>query len=52
MYPFREGDTFATFRNIVDSVTNEIKALGNEYVLKASETELEEHYIDKALVEL
>ena len=51
MYPFREGDTFATFRNIVDSVTNEIKALGNEYVLKASETELEEHYIDKALVE-
>ena len=51
MYPFREGDTFATFRNIIDSVTNEIKALDNEYVLKASEAELEEYFTDKALVE-
>lgn len=51
MYPFREGDTFATFRNIIDSVINEIKALGNEYVLKASEAELEEYFTDKALIE-
>ena len=51
MYPFREGDTFATFRNIIDSVTNEIKALDNEYVLKASEAELEEYFTEKALIE-
>lgn len=51
MYPFREGDTFATFRNIIDSVVNEIKALKNGYVLKASETELEDFYTEKALIE-
>lgn len=50
MYPFREGDTFATFRNIIDSVVNEIKSLENGYVLKASETELEEFYTEKALI--
>lgn len=51
MYPFREGDTFATFRNIIDSVVNEIKSLENRYVLKASEAELEEFYTEKALIE-
>lgn len=51
MYPFREGDTFATFRNIIDSVTNEIKALDNGYVLKASEAELEEYFTEKAFIE-
>ena len=51
MYPFRDGDTFATFRNIVDSVTNEIKALSNEYVLKASDTELEEYFIEKVTLD-
>ena len=51
MYPFNEGDTLATFRNIIDSVTNEIKELENEYVLKASIAELEEYFIDKAVVE-
>lgn len=51
MYPFREGDSSATFRNILDSVTAEIKALENEYVLKASETELEQYYIEKAIIE-
>ena len=50
MYPFREGDTFATFRNIIDSVVNEIKSLENGYVLKASETEMEEFYTEKALI--
>lgn len=51
MYPFREGDTFATFRNIIDSVVNEIKALENGYVLKASEAELEDFYTEKALID-
>jgi hypothetical protein len=51
MYPFRDGDTFATFRNLVDSVVGEINSLDNNYVLKASETELEKHFIDKVLIE-
>lgn len=51
MRPFREEDTFATFRNIVDSVTSEINSLDNEYVLKASNTELEEYFIEKVLIE-
>ena len=50
MRPFSEGDTFATFRNIVDSVTTEINSLDNEYVLKASQTELEEYFIEKVLI--
>lgn len=51
MHPFRNGDTFATFQNIVDSVTTEINSLDNEYVLKASQTELEEHFTEKVLIE-
>lgn len=51
MHPFRDGDTFTTFRNIIDSVSNEIKSLDNEYVLKASEAELEEFFIDKVILE-
>ena len=51
MHPFRNGDTFATFQNIVDSVTTEINSLNNEYVLKASQTELEEHFTEKVLIE-
>jgi len=51
MYPFRNGDTFPTFRNIIDSVVNEIKSLENGYVLKASETELEDFYMEKALID-
>ena len=38
--PFSEEDTFATFRNIIESVIREIDALDNEYILKASPTEL------------
>jgi len=49
--PFQDGDTHPTFRNLTDTVVGEIKALDNEYVLKASPTELEEHYIDKVLIE-
>ncbi len=45
MYPFREGDTFATFRNLIENVKAEINALDNEYVLKASSSELEQYFI-------
>jgi hypothetical protein len=51
MQPFRDGDTFATFRNMVDSVVNEINSLDNNYVLKASQSELEEHFLEKVLIE-
>jgi len=51
MHPFRNGDTFATFRNLVDSVVAEINSLDNNYVLKAAQSELEEHFVDKVLIE-
>lgn len=51
MYPFSEGDTHATFRNIVDSAAKEIMSLDNEYVLKASQAELESHFIEKVTIE-
>ena len=51
MHPFSEGDTSSSFRNIIDSVTNEIGNLDNGYVLKASETELEEHFTEEAFIE-
>ena len=51
MYPFHDSDTFTVFRNIVDSVTNEIKSLDNNYVLKASEVELEAYFIGKMTIE-
>ena len=51
MYPFKDGDSFATFRNIVNSVTKEINELNNEYVLKASEAELEDYFIDKVSIQ-
>ena len=50
IYPFRDCDTFATFRNIIEKVTKEIQSLENDYVLKASQTELENHYIEKVLI--
>lgn len=51
MYPFKDGDSFATFRNIVNAVTKEINELNNEYVLKASEAELEDYFIDKVSIQ-
>ncbi|MFC1782344.1 hypothetical protein ACFL02_02010 [Planctomycetota bacterium] len=51
MYPFRDGDTFATFQKLVDSITSEINSLDNDYVLKASHIELEEYFIEKMLIE-
>jgi len=50
MYPFRDGDTFATFRNTIEKAVEEIKGLENEYVLKASLTELEDYFVKKVLL--
>lgn len=50
MHPFRNGDTFATFQNLVDSVVSEINSLDNNYVLKASQSELEYHFVNKVLI--
>jgi hypothetical protein len=50
IYPFKDGDTFATFRNIIEKVTKEIQSLDNEYVLKASQTELENYYVENVLI--
>jgi hypothetical protein len=49
--PFRDGDTHATFRNLIDKIVDEIKSLENEYVVKASPTELEGYYVEKVLIE-
>lgn len=51
IYPFRDGDTFATFRNIVEKTIDEIRGLDNQYVLKSSITELEAYYVNKVMVE-
>jgi hypothetical protein len=48
--PFRDGDTFATFRGVVEGTVREIDALDNEYTLKASPTELEEYYVSKVTI--
>src|SRR5579875_510027 len=50
MHPFRDGDTYATLKSIVDKVTAEIRALDNEYVLQASPTELEEYFVGKVVI--
>lgn len=50
MQPFREGDAYGTLRNLLEKVTAEIDSLDNEYVLKASPTELERYFIEKVLV--
>lgn len=51
IYPFRDGETFSTFRALVDKTVAEINGLENEYVLMASATELEDYYIQKVLVD-
>lgn len=48
--PFRDGDTFTTFRALLERTLREIDSLENEYVLKASPTELEECYVSKVMV--
>ncbi len=49
--PFMNGDAFQTFQNLVETIKAEINGLENEYVLKASITELETYFLDKAKVE-
>jgi hypothetical protein len=51
IYPFTEGDAFATFRNLIEKVTQEIHALDNEYVLKVAQTELEDYYLAKVTMQ-
>ena len=51
MNPFREGDSFATFRNLEQSVVAEINELQNDYVAKASLAELEQHFVDKGTLD-
>jgi hypothetical protein len=49
IHPFAEGDTFSTFRALVEKVCQEIQSLDNEYVLKASQTEQENYYVSKVI---
>jgi len=51
MHPFRDGDTYTTLRNVTDKIVAEIQSLDNAYVLKASATELAQHFAEKALVQ-
>jgi hypothetical protein len=51
MHPFSEGDTRATFQNLITRTIAEIESLDNEYVLKASPTELEEYFVSKVLIQ-
>ncbi len=48
--PFRDGDTFTTFRNVIETVVREIDNLENEYILKASPAELEQYYVAKVTI--
>jgi hypothetical protein len=50
MRPFREGDTFATFDNLVKNVIGEINGLDNEYLLKASPSELDQYFVERVLI--
>ena len=48
--PFQDGDTFRTFLSIVEQTIREIEALENDYVLKASPVELEQHYVSQVTI--
>jgi hypothetical protein len=48
--PFQDGDVHATFQSLQAKIAKEIDDLENEYVLRVSQTELEQHFIDKGLV--
>lgn len=50
MQPFRDGDTFGIFDNLINKIITEISGLDNEYVLKSSPAELEQYFIDKVLI--
>jgi hypothetical protein len=48
--PFREGDTLGTFLALVENTVQEIMALQNEYVMKASQAELEDYFIGRVTI--
>lgn len=50
MRPFSDNDTSATFRGLQERISGEIEGLSNDYVLKASPSELEEHFIQKGSI--
>lgn len=50
MYPFRDGDSFATFTSLTKKLVAEIESLDNEYILKSSPTELEQFYVEKVII--
>lgn len=50
MYPFSDGDTHSTFGALLEAVVQEINALDNAEVLKASDAELEERFVAKATI--
>ncbi|MDO8848376.1 MAG: hypothetical protein Q7W51_08340 [Coriobacteriia bacterium] len=50
MRPFAEGDTFTFFRSLEEGVRREIDALDNDYVLNASPSELEQHFVSKGTI--
>ena len=49
--PFRDGDTYSAFQSHIAKLTQEIRGLENSYVLRTSQTELEQFYLDKAHIE-
>jgi len=49
--PFGKEDGPGTFRLHLEAIGREIGELENDYVLKASPTELENHFVDKARIE-
>jgi hypothetical protein len=50
MHPFRDGDSHSSFRRLLESTQQEIALLENDYVLKASSTELEEYFLGKVTI--
>jgi len=48
--PFRDGDTYSTFRAHIEHIIAEINALDNDYILKAPAAELEQHFVDKVTI--
>lgn len=49
--PFRDGDSYSSFKNITDRAIAEIEALENDYVLKASASELEQYYVSEVMLD-
>ena len=49
--PFNDSNINDLCANLINEVTQEIKALDNEYVLNATQSELEEYYIDKLILQ-